>query len=132
MLLRNLNLILLLIIISGRTAFLFESISMIEFINDSLEGNTDIKIILDHILRQKIYFKKKNRSLSNITISENSLEIDLQWAYFVVSSWSTMLCEALFLGKQCGSIFTSGWISQPPLSENYVSIFQIQIPFVNG
>lgn len=107
------------------TAFLFESISMIEFITDALNGNSNIKIIFrPHPQTKNIFIKRKKcGQFQNIRISANPLDIDLQWANFVVSSWSTMLCEAFFMGKQCASIFTSGWISQPPLPEKLCKYF---------
>ena len=107
------------------TAFLIECISMTEFITDALVGINNIEILFrPHPQTKEAFLKRQNYDHpQSMRISKNTFDEDLQWADIVVSSWSTMLCEALFMGKKCASIITSGWISQPPLPENLCEHF---------
>lgn len=106
------------------TAALNESIAMVDFINEALHDRSDIAVRFRPHPQTTAYFNAKNGAwLGWVRISENSFDDDLNWSEIVVSSWSTMLCEAFLMGKRCISIFTAGWVSQPPLEEKYCKYF---------
>lgn len=107
------------------TAFIGESIAMADFVCEAFEGVKNVEILFRPHPQLKSFFSTRTDLVSSETvqISENSLAADLLWSDVVVSSWSTLLCEAFIMGKQCVSIFTSGWVSQPPLPEGKCSYF---------
>jgi hypothetical protein len=107
------------------TAFLNESIAMMDFMEEAICDTLDVSVLFRPHPQTKTYFQTRwaERYNNRISISRNSLNENLEWSDIVISSWSTMLCEALLMGKTCISIFTAGWISQPPLTEEMCYYF---------
>jgi len=107
------------------TASLSESMAMIDFVYEAFTDTNDFQIIFRPHPQTKHHFLHSHDKsfFRNIIISDNQLNEDMVWPDVVISSWSTMLCEAFLSGKRCVSICTSGWISQPPLSEEKCRYF---------
>lgn len=107
------------------TAFLSETQAMIEFVLKAFDNLSDVELVFRPHPQTSGYFQEisERGSLTRIQLSSNKLDYDIKWSSIVISSWSTMLCESFLLGKTCVSIFTAGWISQPPLSKDHCVYF---------
>jgi len=114
------------ILVAG-TAFLNESIALRDFVEEAVSGLDKFKVVFrPHPRYKKLFFDG-----TTIKISGGSLADDLKWAGVVISSWSTLLCEAFLLGKACVSVFTAGWVSQPPLPDKICNYFTSTFQFRN-